>query len=149
MPTKRYKVTLNQEERTELTKLITNGKAAAKKLTHARILLKADQSDGQSAWSDQQISEALNVSCATIERVRKAFVEDGMDIALNRKKYSRCRPRKFDGEKEAYLVALACSEPPAGTVRWTTQLLADKMVELNHFDHISDEAVRRVLKKTN
>lgn len=150
MPAKRYKVTLTQEEMAYLSVLVKNGKAAAKKLTHARILLNADQSEGKTAWPDQKISEALQVSCATIERVRKAFVEEGMEASLNRKKYSCCaHNKKFDGEKEAHLIALACSSPPPGKLRWTTQLLADKMVELNHFESLSDEAVRRVLKKTN
>jgi len=109
MPTKRYKITLTPEERTFLLNLISKGKVAAQKLTKAHILLKADQSEGQSAWSDKQISEALQVSCATIERVRKTFVEEGMELTLNRKKPSRCGNQKFDGEKEAHLMALACS----------------------------------------
>ncbi|EDN67293.1 transposase [Beggiatoa sp. PS] len=129
--------------------MTSKGKVAAQKLTKAHILLKADQSEGQSAWSDKKISEALQVSRPTIERVRKTFVEDGIETTLNRKKHCRCGHQKFDGEKEAHLIALACSEPPPFDIRWTAQLLADKMVELNHFVHISDETVRLVLKKTN
>ena len=149
MPSKQYKVTLSEEERTVLFDLISKGKAAARKLTRARILLKADQSQGEPAWSDQQISEALNVDRSTVERTRKAFVEESMQAALSRKR--RCRPgnQKFDGQKEAHLIAIACSPAPQGRERWTLQLLADKMVQLNHFESISYEAVRQVLKKTN
>jgi len=148
MPTKRYKVTLTSEERTFLLNLISKGKVAAQKLTKAHILLKADQSEGQSSWSDQKISEAFQVSCAT-KAVRKTFVEEGMKSTRNRKKHSRCGYQKFDGETEANLIAMAGSEPPPGVVKWTAQLLADKMIELNHFIRISDETVRLVLKKTN
>jgi hypothetical protein len=147
MPAKRYKVTLTSEERTFLLNLISKGKVAAQKLTKAHILLKSDQSEGQSTWTDQQISDAIFVRCATIERVRKTFVEAGMESTLSRKKHSCCGYQKFDGEKEAHLIALACSEPPPGEVRWTAQLLADKMVELNHFESISFDPVRLVLKK--
>ena len=149
MPAKRYKVTLTQEERTYLLNLIKKGKMAAQKLTKVHILLNADCSEKRTARSDQEISDTLNVSCATIERVRKTFVEEGLDAALNRKKRSRCGYQKFDGEKEAHLIALACSEPPPGELRWTAKLLADKLVELNHFESLSDETVRLVLKKTN
>ncbi len=131
MPAKKYKVTLTEEERTSLLSLISNGKAAAKKLAHARILLQADQSLEGPAWPDYQISESLSVSYETIGRVRKAFVEEGIESALNRKKPSKHRPKKIDGEKEAHLIALACSAPPEGRKSWTMQLLADKMVELN------------------
>jgi hypothetical protein len=148
MSQKKYKVTLTPEEKTFLLELISKGKIAAKKLSHAHILLKADQSEDP-IWSDQRISEALNVSIPTIERVRKTFVEEGLELALNRKRHSRCGHQKFDGEKEAHLIALACSSPPDGTVKWTARLLADKMVELNYFESVSDETIRQVLKKTN
>lgn len=149
MPAKRYKVTLTEEERTSLLSLISNGKAAAKKLTHARILLQADQSVKGPGWFDHQISKSLNVSCETIGRVRKAFVEEGIESALNRKKLPKPRSKKIDGEKEAHLIALACSAPPEGRKSWTMQLLADKMVELNLVESISDETIRLRLKKTN
>lgn len=149
MPAKIYKVTLTDEEREYLTALISKGKAAARKLTHAQILLKADQSENCPAWKDRRISEAFNVSIATVERVRKFFVEDGPDAAINHKKPCRTRPVKFDGEKEAHLIALACSQPPDGHAERTLRLPADKMVGLNHFESLSYETVRQVLKKMN
>lgn len=149
MPAKHYRVTLTEEERNALNRLISVGKAAARKLTHARILLKADESPGQPAWTDQQLSEAFNVSRPTVERVRKTCVEEGLEAALNHKKPSRTRPPKLDGEKEAKLIALACSSPPEGRESWTMQLLADKLVELHLVESISDETVRVRLKKTN
>lgn len=146
---KKYKVTLTAEERQQLQELIAAGQAAAKKLTHARILLKADAADGGPAWADQRIAEALEVSVPTIERVRQRFVEQGLEAALVRKKQDRpSRPRALDGRAEARLIALACSAPPAGRREWTMQLLADKLVELRVVDTVSDETVRRVLKKT-
>lgn len=146
---KKYRVTLSKEERATLLAMISKGKASAKKLLYARILLQADQSDDGPRWLDKCISEALHTSIQTIERVRKSLVEDGLEIALGRKKPSRSRLKKLDGEKEARLIALACSSPPEGRNCWTLRLLADKMVELNHFDSISHEAIRKVLKKTN
>jgi transposase len=145
----RYKVTLTAEERQELQALIAAGKAAAKKLTHARILLKADVDDGGPAWPDERIAEAVEVSVATVGRVRQRFVEEGLEAALVRKKQDRpSRERKLDGRAEARLIALACSEPPDGRAAWTLQLLADKLVELKVVDSVCDETVRRVLKKT-
>ena len=146
---KRYKVTLTKEERQQLRALVTAGKAAAAKLTRARILLKADASPGGPAWTDQRIVEALDVGVATVERIRQRFVEEGMDAALSRKPQARpSRPPKLDGRAEARLVALACSAPPEGRREWTLQLLADKLVELKVVESVSDETVRRVLKKT-
>lgn len=132
MPAKLYKVILTSDEREHLENLISKGKQSARKLTNARILLKADESENGPSWTDEQISEALEVSRSTVERVREDFVTEGIESALNRKK--RCRPGnvKFDGEKEAHLIALACSPPKDGKQRWTMQLLADfLMVELN------------------
>jgi len=149
MPAKIYKVTLTDEEREYLTDLISKGKAAARKLTHARILLKADQNENGPAWDDGHISEAFDVSVSTVERVRKAFIEDGVEAAISHKAPCGTRPPKFDGEKEAHLIALACSQPPDGFEDWTLRLPADKMVELNHFESLSHETVRQVLKKTN
>lgn len=149
MPAKIYKVTLMPEEREYLTALISKGKAAARKSAHARILLKADQSENGPAWKDEDIREAFDVSLSTIERVRRAFIEEGVEAAINHKKPCGTRPPKFDGEKEARLIALACSQPPDGFKGWTLRLLADKMVELNHFENLSHETVRQVLKKTN
>jgi transposase len=146
---KRYKVTLEAEERQHLHDLIAAGKAAARKLAHARILLKADAADGGPAWPDGRIAEALEVSTATVERVRQRFVEQGLDAALDRKPRERpAREIKLDGRAEAQLIALACSAPPEGRATWTMQLLADKLVELDGVGSISDETVRLALKKT-
>ncbi len=146
---KRYKVTLAAEERQHLHDLIAVGKAAARKLAHARILLKADAADGGPAWPDRQIADALEVSTDTVERVRRRFVELGLDAALDRKKRERPpREIKLDGRAEARLIALACSAPPEGRKEWTMQLLADKLVELEVVPTVSDETVRRGLKKT-
>lgn len=147
---KRYKVTLEAEEREHLHDLIAAGKAAARKLTHARILLKADAAEGGPAWQDGRIAEALEVSTDTVERVRRRFVEQGLDAALDRKQRERPpRQVKLDGRAEARLIALACSPPPDGRAVWTMQLLADKLVELEIVDSISDETVRLALKKTS
>jgi transposase len=146
---KKYKVTLTAEERQELSELIATGKAAAKKLAHARILLKADAAEGGPAWDDQRIADATEVSTDTVARVRQRFVEHGLAAALVRKKQDRpSRERKLDGRAEARLIALACSAPPDGRTEWTMKLLADRLVELELVDAISDETVRRVLKKT-
>ncbi len=147
---KKYKVTLTPEERNSLQELIAAGKASAQKLAHARILLKADAAPDGPAWPDTRIAEAVEVNVATVERVRERFVEHGLDAALDRKKQARpSRPRKLDGQAEARLVALACSEPPLGRGRWTLRLLADKLVELEVVDAVSTETVRQVLKKTS
>jgi transposase len=146
---KKYRVTLTAEERESLAGLIATGKAAAKKLTHARILLKADQAEGGPGWIDEQIAEALDVSVATIERVRQRFVEDGLEPALVRKKQDKpSRERKLDGAGEARLIALACSKAPRGRVAWTLEMLADKLVELKVVDSICPETVRQTLQKT-
>jgi transposase len=147
---KKYKVTLTAEERNSLQALIAAGKAAAKKLLHARILLKADAAPGAPAWTDARIADALEVHPNTVERLRERFVEQGLDAALGRKKQDRpSRARTLDGQAEARLIAVACSAPPQGRARWTLRLLADKLVELEIVDTISTETVRRTLKKTN
>ena len=147
---KKYKVTLTAEERQQLADLTASGKAAAKKLTHARILLKADAADGGPAWTDDRIAEALDVSVATVERVRQRFVEQGLEAALVRKKQDHpSRPPLLDGAAEARLIALACSAPPQGRKAWTLSLLAGKLVELEVVEAISYETVRQVLKKMN
>jgi transposase len=146
---KKYLVTLTAEERHSLHALTAAGKASALKLAHARILLKADQAEGGPAWPDQRIAEALDVGLSTIARVRQRFVEQGLDAALGRKPQDRpSRPRTLDGRAEARLIALACSAPPDGRKEWTLRLLADRLVELQVVDAVSDETVRRVLKKT-
>lgn len=146
---KRYIVTLTEEERVRLWGLISSGKGSARKLTHARILLKADGSEAGPGWNDTAISQALEVGTATVERVRKRFVEEGLEAALVRRKPRREYQRKLDGDGEAHLVALACSEPPAGRARWTLRLLAQRMVALEYVEELSKDTVRRVLKKTN
>ncbi|SRR5712691_345984 len=143
---KKYKVTLTEQEREELGHLISTGKGAARKLLHARLLLKADSQIG---WTDERISEALEVSISTIERVRERFVEEGVKAALDRKATKRVYKRKVDGEIEAHLVALVCSPPPQDRGRWTLKLLAQKMVELEYVEHIAPETVRQTLKKMN
>ncbi len=146
---KKYHVTLTPEERGELERMISAGKAAARKLTHARILLKADEAEGGPGWTDVQIAEALDVGLSTVWRVRQRFVEEGVDVAITPKPSARVYVRKLDGAGEARLVKLACSAPPQGRKRWTLQLLADRMVVLGHAeDGLSYETVRRVLKKT-
>src|SRR4030088_1259939 len=128
---KKYKVTLAADERHVLQALVTKGKAAAKKLMHARILLKADAAAEGPAWTDDQIAEAVAVNRRTIEHVRQRFVEQGLEAALVRKKQDRpSRERMLDGRAEAQLIALACSTPPTGRAVWTMQLLADRLVGL-------------------
>ena len=122
--------------------MISRGKVAAYKRTHAQILLKADESQVGFNGQDKAINEAFSTSVSTVERVRKAFVEGGLEAALTRKKPIRPSNQKMDGDKEAHLIAIACSAPPEGQVRWTLRLLADKMVELNHFESISSETIR-------
>ena len=139
---KKYIVRLSEEEKAELEKLISKGSGPARKLNHARILLKADAD-----WPDEKIKEALDTSQSTIERVREAFVLYGLGAALNRKRPSKTLPPKLDGAQEAYLLALTCSSPPEGYDCWTLRLLANRMVELEHVESLSYETVRRTLKK--
>ena len=145
---KKYVVTLTAEEREQLHELVSNDKAAAKKITHARILLKADAAPGGPGWQDQEIADALDVGTATVERLRRRFVEEGLDAALGRKKQLNRKPPVLDGAAEARLIALACSAPPEGRVCWTLRLLADKLVELEVVPAVSYETVRRTLQKT-
>lgn len=146
---KEYLVELTNAERKTLRELISSGKGAARKLVRARILLKADSSSGAPNWSDVKISEALEVGKATVERLRKRFVEEGFEVALGQRKSQRNYQRKLDGDAEAHLIALACSKVPEGYSRWTLRLLAERMVALEYIDQVSHETVRSVLKKTN
>ena len=146
---KKYIVELTKAECKTLRELISSGKAAARKLARARILLKADSSEGAPNWSDVKISEALDVGRATVERLRKQFVEEGFEAALAQRKSQRNYQRKLDGDAEAHLIALACSKAPEGYSRWTLRLLAESMVTLEYIDQVSHETVRSVLKKTN
>jgi transposase len=144
---KRYRVTLTAEEREALGGMISRGKADARKLAHARVLLQADASEGGPDWTDTRIAEAVRVSVRTIERVRQRFVEDGLEAALLPKPSRRVYARKLDGEQEAKLVAVACSGPPEGKQRWTLRLLAERMVALEVVPELSHETVRQTLKK--
>jgi DNA-binding transcriptional ArsR family regulator len=147
---KKYPVILSDTEREELKRLIAAGTAPARKLTHARILLKADQSPEGPGWVDEQIAEAVETSQPTVSRVRKRYFEEGLEAALNRRAPNRVYHRKLDGEQEARLIALACSEPPEGQARWSLRLLAEKLVELEivEEEEVSYQTVRRILKKT-
>jgi transposase len=147
---KRYRVTLEATERKELEQLLAKGKADVRRLKHAQILLKADESKHGPGWSDSRVAEAVGCGTATVERVRQRFVEEGLELALSpyRTPQREYRP-KLDGEQEARLITLACSQPPDGRVRWTLRLLADAMVELEMVDSISHETVRQTLKKTS
>lgn len=143
---KKYVVTLTAEERAGFHQMISEGKAAARKLLHVRILLKADASPEGPCWTDEQICEALEVSSATVGRVRQQFVEQSLTAALKRRLPRGHRPRRLDGEAEAHLIALACAAAPAGHARWTIRLLAGKLVELGYVARVGRETVRQVLK---
>lgn len=146
---KKYVVKLTDEERQRLETLVSQGKAAARTIQRAWILLKADAGVAGPGWPDGEIQTTFTVGLVTIYRVRQTFVEEGLAAVLTRSPKSRHRHRKLDGEQEAQLIALACSKPPAGRCRWTLRLLADKLVELGHSDRLSPETVRQTLKKTN
>jgi transposase len=146
---KRYRVTLTSEERAHLTELLSKGKAAARSLAHAHILLKVDEGVAGPRLSDEAVAEALDVNRSTVERVRMRCVEEGFEAALRPRPSRQLHPRKLDGVQEARLVTLACSPAPNGRGRWTLRLLADKLVELEIVDGISHETVRQTLKKTN
>jgi hypothetical protein len=147
MPAKKYRVKLTEAERQELKGLLGKGRIAARKQTHARILLQCDESGTIPVKTDKDIAEALNTSTRNIERVRQSFVEQGLESALNPKVQKNHRPKKLDGAAEAFLVATACMDPPEGRAEWTMQLLADKLIECKIVDSISDETVRTTLKK--
>lgn len=144
----KYRVTLTAEERAALTAMISGGKRAARTLAHARILLKTDAAVDGPAWDDAAISAAVEVSPATVQRVRRRFVEEGLQAALRPRPQRRTRPPLLDGVAEAHLVTLACTTPPEGAGRWTLRLLAESLVELAYVPHVSHETVRQVLKKT-
>jgi transposase len=147
---KKYIVNLSKEEHDTLNKLITSGRGPARMFTRVRILLKADQGKHGPSWGDDKISDALDVTVQTIERVRKQLVEEGLDAVLSRRQYTqKVSRKKIDGNVEAHLIALSCSEPPEGYARWTLRLLANKIVELGYLENISHEAIRQTLKKTN
>lgn len=150
MAAKKYIVELTPEERDQLKAMTSKGKSSAQSVLKARILLKADQGAQGEGWLDREICEALDTNAKMVERVRKALVTEGFEAVFQRKKRA-CPPITpvFDGEAEARLIALACSEPPEGYARWSIRLLTDKVVELNIVDHVHYNTVGRVLKKTN
>ncbi len=144
---KKYRVVLSQAERKQLLELTRKGKSSARKQAHARILLQADTSPDGLSRSDPEIHDALGVAISTIERVRQRFVEDGWEAALERRPTTRQYERVLDGNAEAHLIALACSEPPEGHAQWSVRLLAQQMVVLEYCPHVARETVRRTLKK--
>jgi len=148
MRTTKYSVLLPETERAQLRTLIGCGTAPARMLTHARILLKADQGEGGAGWTDVAIARALEIDAATVGRVRRRYVAAGLTVALARKAPDRVYPRVLDGAAEARLVAVACGVPPAGRARWTLRLLADELVRLEVITAVSHETVRRTLKQT-
>ncbi len=145
---KRHTVRLSEGERAGLRTLIGQGTGPARALTHARILLKASQGEAGPGWSDAAIAAALEVSPATVARVRMRYAAEGLDAAVYRKAPRREYPRRLDGEQEARLVTLACSAPPEGRKRWTLRLLADRLVALEVVESVSYETVRQALKQT-
>ena len=145
----RYKVTLTEKERAQLTELTRRGKSAAAKFVHARALLLCDAGEFGDPWKVADVATALGVSARTIEHLKQRFVEEGVEAALARKPHSKPRAVNFDGAFDARLTALACSQAPAGRQRWTVRLLAEKLVELKIADRVSTMTVQRSLKKTN
>ena len=144
---KKYIVNLSEAEQKSLKKLTTTGKTAAYKISHGRVLLLADINQSKESWSDDAIASALGISIPTVERVRRRFVTEGIDSALNYRQGRGRKQKRLDGNGEAHLLAIACSEAPQGRERWTLRMLADKMVELNYVESISHETVRQTLKK--
>ena len=146
---KKYIVTLAEDERVTLGALITKGKHKSQKILNALILLGCDEGEFQTKRStNEEMARVLNISMRKIDRAKKRFVVDGLEVALNGRKGSRIYAKKADGDFEAHLVALSCSEPPEGFAMWSLRLLADKVVELDYIDSVSHETVRRILKKT-
>jgi hypothetical protein len=142
----KYPVVLSEEQRQHLEKITSSGNVRARQMKRAQILLKSDRNVN---WSYEQIREAFDVSAVTIAKIRKTFVEQGLEAVLQRKKGDREYEHILDGEGEAHLIALVCSEPPTGRAHWSLRLLQDRFVKLGHVDNISYETIRRVLKKTN
>ena len=147
MPAKKYIVRLNKTERQKLSALVKTGKAAGYKRQRAQILLKADIGPEGPALKDRDIAESIDVSDRTVERTRQRLVEQGLEKALEREVRQRSKAPRLDGEQQAHLIALVCSEPPEGRNRWSLKLLANKMVILNHVESVSPETIRQVLKK--
>jgi transposase len=149
MPAKIYKVTLSNEERARLTAIVSKGKGNARRMRRAQILLLADENQSDGGWKDADIAKALKVHARTVERTREKCVLEGLESALNHTRPQKKRSKVLDGAAEARLVQLACSEAPDGLERWTLQLLADKLIELEVVETVSRETVRTTLKKMN
>ena len=149
MSARKYRVQLSTEERQELKALVSRGRAAAYRQTHARILLLSDEAQGDGAMKDEEIARSLQIGSATVERVRRRCVEEGVEAALGRREQLRRREKKMDGSGEAHLIALACGEPPEGRSSWTLKLLANRLVECEVVESIRSETVRQTLKKPN
>lgn len=149
MPGKIYKVTLTSEERAELTALVSKGKGNVRRLRRARILLLADENQPEGAWKDAEIAKALSAHVRTVERTREKCVEQGIEAALNHTRPKKTRSKVLDGAAEARLAHLACTKPPDGHERWSMQMLADRLIELEVVETVSRETVRTTLKKMN
>ena len=149
MPAKIYKVTLTDEERAELTALVSKGKGNARRLRRAHMLLLADENQPEGAWKDADIAKALSAHARTVERTREKCVQEGLEAALNHTRPKKKRSKVLDGDAEARLVQLACTEAPDGRESWTLQMLADKLIELEVVETVSRETVRTTLKKMN
>ena len=145
----KYPVELTEAERYQLKQILASGTHSVRKVRRAQILLKSDSSQEGPNWSYQAICQAFDVSQPTISEVRRAYVEDGLEAAINRKKPDRVYERRLDGEAEAHLIALACGEPPEGYERWTLRLLKARMIKLSYVENISHETIRTTLKKMN
>ena len=147
---KKKSIELTQEQRVELEEVVKKGQAPARKRQHAQVLLKIDSGEAGPNWSDQQVKEAFDLSLATIWRIRQRFLEHGLTEALNRRPQpERPEKRKIDGEQEAHLIAVTCSQAPEGHKRWSMRLLADQLIELGYFEEISHKTVWVALKKMN
>lgn len=149
MPAKLYKVTLTTEERARLTAIVSKGTGNARRIRRAQMLLLADENQPDGAWKDADIARALQAHARTVERTRETCVQKGVEAALNHTRPKKKRPKVLDGAAEARLAQLACSEAPEGQERWTIQMLADKMIELEVVETVSRETVRTTLKKMN
>ena len=149
MPAKIYKVTLTNEERAKLTAIVSKGKGNARRMRRAQMLLLADENQPDGAWKDADIAQALNAHARTVERTRETCVKAGVEAALNHTRPKKKRSKVLDGAAEARLVQLACSEAPEGQERWTLQMLADRLIELEVVETVSRETVRTTLKKMN
>lgn len=145
----KYKVTLTKKEHEQLMEIISKGVHSSQQSRTAYILLNSDEGKYGDKINGAEISQVLKISMRMIDRVKQRFVEEGFDVCIERKPMSNSRPPKIDGDAEAHLIALSCSKAPEGFARWSLRLLADKMVELKHVDHVSHETIRRVLKKTS